>query len=234
MSGMLDRGETTTRIEAFVDGAFAFALTLLVIAGDHIPISIAELMEALKGLPAYALSFALVVKICGGHAEWSRAFGLDDIATRRLSLLLVLLVLVFVYPLRMMFAALFASLSGGWLPAGFTVSSFAEIPVLFVTFGAAFGSLGAVLFLLYLHACNQRDILDLDAAERIDCRARMTNWGLIPLVALVSIGAALLIAARKGSGWWIGFPGFLYFSLNIATPMIMRRACRQQAELSST
>ena len=76
--GPLDRGETTTRVEAFVDGAFAFALTLLAISGDHIPTSIDELIVALKGLPAYAASFALVVKVWSSHVQWSRTFGLDD------------------------------------------------------------------------------------------------------------------------------------------------------------
>lgn len=69
MIGVLDRGETTTRVEAFVDGAFAFALTLLAIAGDHIPGSVAELIDAVKGMPAYALSFLLITKMWAGHVE---------------------------------------------------------------------------------------------------------------------------------------------------------------------
>ncbi len=227
MIGMIDRGETTTRVEAFVDGAFAFALTLLAIAGDHIPGSVSELVQAIKGVPAFALSFLLIVQVWSGHVEWSRSFGLDDVPSRRLSLLLVLLVLVFVYPMKMVFSALFSTLSSGYLPANFSVHTYAEVATLFVTFGAAFGSLGLTLCLLYLHAWRQRDALGLDRGERIIARARMICWALVPLVASVSIVMALVMYGRSQSGWWNGLPGYLYFSLNIATPLIMRRARRK-------
>ena len=40
MIAALERGDKSTRVEAFVDAAFAFALTLWVIAGDSIPASV--------------------------------------------------------------------------------------------------------------------------------------------------------------------------------------------------
>lgn len=227
MTGVLDRGETTTRVEAFVDGAFAFALTLLAIAGDRIPGSVGELVDAIKGVPAFAMSFLVIVQVWSGHVEWSRRFGLDDVPSRRLSLLLVLLVLVFVYPMKMVFSALFYALSGGYLPVNFTISSYAEVTTLFVTFGVAFGSLGLTLFLLYLHAWKQRDALELDRGERILARARMICWALIPVVASVSIALALWLGGRAASGWWNGLPGYIYFSLNVATPLILWRARKE-------
>lgn len=233
MIGFLDRGENTTRTEAFVDGAFAFALTLLAIAGDHIPGSVGELVGALKGLPAYALSFMLVVKVWGGHVDWSRAFGLDDVPSRRLSLLLVFLLLVFVYPLKMVFGALFSFLSGGYLPANFSITGYAEVSVLFVTFGVAFGSLGLNLWWLYRHAWQQRESLGLSPAECRLARAHMQCWGLIVLVAMASIVLARLIPSTGDRGWWLGLPGFVYFSLNLATPLIMRRARREALALES-
>ena len=42
-----------TRLEAFVDAAFAFAVTLLVISLDAIPNSIPALLEAMKGCLLY-------------------------------------------------------------------------------------------------------------------------------------------------------------------------------------
>ena len=46
--GFRERGANVTRFEAFVDAAFAFAVTLLVISLDGMPASISELMDALK------------------------------------------------------------------------------------------------------------------------------------------------------------------------------------------
>ena len=227
----LERGDKSTRIEAFVDAAFAFALTLLVIAGDRIPASVEELMQALKSLPAYALGFLLILKFWTEHVAWSRRYGLDDAATRRLSLLLVFLVLVFVYPMKMVFGVLFSSLTYGWLPANFVVAGLHEVPVLFIVFGVAFGSLGTVMWLLYAHAWRKRDEIGLDARERIDTRVKLWFWSLIPVVAAVSICSALVIPATPGVGWWVGFPGFIYFSLNLATPLLDAWSRRLQARV---
>lgn len=219
----LDRGESTTRVEAFVDAAFAFALTMLLIAGDQIPSSVQALVEALKGVPASALSFMLILKFWSGHVGWTKRYGLDDALTNRLSLLLVFLVLIFVYPMRMVFESLFQTLSGGYLPATFS-AGVTDIPVLFIVFGLAFGSLSLVMWWLYLHAWRQRDALELTEAERIYTRFDGFNWLLVAMVAALSVICALLIPARPESGWWVGFPGFLYFSLNIATPLLNKRA----------
>lgn len=52
LDGFWRRGVgTTTRLEAFVDAAFAFAVTLLVISVDSIPKSGAEMVDALKSHP---------------------------------------------------------------------------------------------------------------------------------------------------------------------------------------
>jgi uncharacterized membrane protein len=221
-----ERGDKTTRFEAFVDAAFAFALTLLAIGGDHIPASIAELEHVLRGVPAYAASFMLVLQFWTGHTEWSRRYGLDDATSRRLSLALVFLVMIFVYPLRMVFSTFFSAVTRGWLPANFTVSSYSEVPVLFITFGVAFGSLGIIMWLLYRHAWNRREALGLDATERAATQSSMRNWELTALVATLSILAALLIPARASSGWLLGVPGYLYFSLSFIRPLNRLRVAR--------
>lgn len=232
MIGPLERGDKATRIEAFVDAAFAFALTLLVIAGDRVPTSVDELIHALKSLPAYALGFLLMLKFWTAHVAWSRNYGLDDAPTRRLSLLLVFLVLVFVYPMKMVFLALCSALTSGWLPANFEITGLDQIPVLFIVFGCAFGSLALVMWCLYLHAWRSRDAIGLDARERIDTRMKLWSWGMVPVVAIVSIVSALLIPATPEVGWWLGFPGFLYIVLNIVTPLLNAHSRRMQARVA--
>lgn len=229
---MLDRGESTTRVEAFVDAAFAFALTLLLIAGDHIPSSVHALVEALKELPASALSFMLILKFWSGHVRWTKRYGLDDALTNRLSLLLVFLVLMFVYPMRMVFDALCNQLSRGFLPATFD-AGVTDIPVLFIVFGLAFGSMSLVMSSLYQHAWQQRDALELSEAERIHTRVDGLSWLLASVMAAISIMTALIVPARPESGWWMGLPGFLYFILNVSAPLLKRMANRQVARLGT-
>ena len=106
--GFLHRGRQVTRLEAFVDAAFAFAVTLLVISIDAIPDSREALVVALKAVPSFAACFAMIAMFWAAHARWSRRYGFDDAASTTLSLLLVFVVLVYVYPLRLQFGVFFA------------------------------------------------------------------------------------------------------------------------------
>ena len=45
------RGTNTTRLDTFVDAAFAFAVTLMVISVDEVPGSYEEFMQALAQVP---------------------------------------------------------------------------------------------------------------------------------------------------------------------------------------
>jgi hypothetical protein len=54
----------------------------------------------------------------------------------------------------------------------------------------------------------------------------MRSWAMRPLVATLSILAALLIPARASSGWLLGVPGYLYFSLTLIGPLHRLRVAR--------
>ena len=52
INGFHRRGQERTRLETFIDAAFAFALTMLVISIDRIPQNLPQLVAALKDAPA--------------------------------------------------------------------------------------------------------------------------------------------------------------------------------------
>ncbi len=83
--GFRERGDQVTRLEAFVDAAFAFAVTLLVISLDGVPTSVEGLSAALKGIPAFAACFTLLAFFWYAHNTWSRRYGLDDFGSVFLS-----------------------------------------------------------------------------------------------------------------------------------------------------
>jgi uncharacterized membrane protein len=221
-----ERGDKTTRLEAFVDAAFAFAVTLLVIAGDSLPTSIAELEAALKQIPAYAASFALIMRFWTSHADWSRRYGLDDTASNRLSLLLVFVLLIFVYPLKMVFSSLFAVLTLGYLPTPFSIGSVAEVPLMFQTFAVGFGSMALIMMLLFNGTLKKAVALQLSADEVAYARFKRQDWALVAVFSLLSLLLAVLIPATPQSGVWVGMPGFIFFGLNIAQFVLARRRKR--------
>jgi uncharacterized membrane protein len=101
------RGLEMTRLETFVDAAFAFATTMLVISQGGVPNTVEQLTMALKDVPAFLASFASIASFWHAHRQWSRRFGLEDGWTVLISLALVFVMLVYVYPLKMVFGALF-------------------------------------------------------------------------------------------------------------------------------
>ena len=50
------RGLEVTRLDTFIDAAFAFVLTLLVISFDQIPSNYDEMMVAIKRIPGFSLA----------------------------------------------------------------------------------------------------------------------------------------------------------------------------------
>lgn len=234
--GFFQRGAEVTRIEAFVDAAFAFAITLMVISIDQIPDSIDALERALKAIPSYAASFLLIALFWRGHADWSRRYGLDDRRSQRLSLLLVFLVLIFIYPLRMVFDALFSWVSSGWLPAKFSLSSLSDLRLMFAVFALAFGSMGLVSSLLYVHAWRLRDRIGLDALERDLTRHAMLRWAMVPLFSLISLALTLWLPIIPGLAWSAALPGCIFFGLHgvqLLMPIQYRRILARHGAAAS-
>lgn len=222
--GFRERGGQVTRMEAFVDAAFAFAVTLLVISGSELPGSVAELLHAMKQVPAFACSFGLIAMFWYGHNKWSRRYGLDDGITVGLSLLLVFLVLVYVYPLRMLFGSFFGWMSmlllpEGWrIPFTFEVSGYEDIRVMFVVYAVAWATMGAVIVLLYRHAWRRREALALTPHERVETLRETLQWSFVPLTGVLSIVVALTVPDVERP-WTLGMPGVVYFLMWLMDPV---------------
>src|SRR5579863_7127138 len=106
------RGGEITRLEAFCDVVFGFALTLLVVSLE-VPHSYADMMAAMRGFLPFAICFAQLVMIWLAHYRFSRRFGLEDPYAVFLNIALLFLVLFYVYPLKFVFALVFSQLTGG-------------------------------------------------------------------------------------------------------------------------
>lgn len=219
--GFRERGQQVTRLETFVDAAFAFAVTLLVIAAGSLPESIDDLLGALERVPAFAAAFALLAIFWSAHDTWSRRYGLADRATTILSLTLVFLVLIYVYPLRMLFESFFTWVSGGRLGDGAGIQTLGDLRTMFVAYGLCFATLAGVIVALHLHAWRQRDAIGLDAHERAETLAHAATYGLFVAIAAVSVLVALLMPAPRAS-WLVGLPGFCYFAMFLSGPVAHR------------
>jgi uncharacterized membrane protein len=212
------RERQTTRLETFVDAAFAFALTMLVISVDVIPNSMEQLIDALKRIPAFAASFAIVVNFWHGHYRWSRRFGVEDAGSVVLSLLLVFVVLVFLYPLRLMMAGAFGAISGGWLPSEIEVTGIDDLRLLAVVYGVAFALLSATLVALNARVRRMPVEPPLSAEDRAVAGVEVQAWGILAGLGVISAALALVLPPSL-----FGLAVWIWMSLAFIMPLMSRR-----------
>ncbi len=214
--GFLIRGAEMTRLETFVDAAFAFTVTLLVVGGgDNTPGSLEELVDALKGVPAFLVCFVNLLFFWYAHYRWSRRYGLEDLPSTLISVSLVFVVLIYVYPLKAMYESALNYFSGGFVPTDIEIEGPDDLRFLFVVFGAGFASMSMVIALLDFYAYRVSDRLQLSARERFDTFTAVLAWLISVAIALLSITIALL-----AQGMTITFAGFVYAAFGIAMPAL--------------
>mgnify|MGYP002622242503 CR=1 FL=1 len=216
------RGENMTRIEVFVDAAFAFAVTLLVISFDHIPQTFDEFILALKGIPAFVIAFAQLVWIWHTHSQWSERYGLRDTGTVFLSATLLAVMLIYIYPMRIMFGGLVSWASRGWFPSSFSVGSYDELSAMFVFMGCGLLGICFVFFLMYRHAIRHRDALQLNEYEFYETETSAICWLGSSAICVLSIVLALTFPDG-----WLPFAGFGYALFGIWIPAVL--AFRERA-----
>ncbi len=220
-----------TRIDGFLDAAFAFAVTLLVVAVGHVPSSIQELVQAMRGVPAFAISFFLIARFWQSHRHWSRHYGIEDAYSVRLSLALVFVMLVYVYPLRMVATMTFAMLSGGMLAEQqVSVRSVDDLRALYLTFAVGYGVVMVIFALLYRHALACADAIGLSPAERVRTRSAAARYVALAGIALLSLVLALLPPTSPPMQLIYWLPGMVYSLIYPATLLIARR---EQTELAA-
>lgn len=152
------------------------------------------------------------------HRTWSRRYGLEDGVSIFLSLLLVFVLLVCIYPLRMVFSAFFAWASGGWLPTDFELQTRGELLGLFIIYGAAFACLTLILAMLYNHAWRKRDRLSLSSVEKAYTLEEMTLFFIAAGTGLTSVLFASLLPENLAL-----LSGFTYATLPISMPLTSSR-----------
>ena len=202
------RRHEITRVEAFSDAVFAFALTLLVVSLE-VPDSYDKLIELMAGFVPFACSFALLTWLWYEHNVFFRRYGLQDPYTVALNAILLFVVLFYIYPLKFLFTAFFAF----FIPilvvrlriyAG-------QLGTIFAIYGAGFVVIFLMFGLLYLQAYRKRNELKLTPLEVFDTRAA----GGEHLVS-ASIGALATLVALTTPPPYPVFSGFTYFLMGPA------------------
>lgn len=214
LRGFRLRGLAATRLETFVDAAFAFAISMLVIAAQQIPDNIQALLAAFRNVPTFICSIAVLGIFWRGHWLWSRRYGLEDGASVFISWALVVTILIFIYPLKAIFGSMWHLISHGQLgqPLGLHTTA-RQARALFALYALGLIGIAVEIWLLYLRAWQLRGALRLDARESSTTRAELVGWSIPISVGIVSLILALTLPIEK-----IEWAGWVYLSMAILVP----------------
>jgi uncharacterized membrane protein len=219
--GVRLRGEEISRLETFVDAAFAFAVTMLVISVGTIPRTVDELFRALKCAPAFGLTFLIITIFWLGHNRWSRRYGLDGGYVTFLSLALVFVTLVFVYPLRTIISGAMHFFSGGYLPADIPFGSSGDMQDCFLAYGVGFTVQSAVLVELYRHTLKRAVEIELDPVELVETRREMAVYAVMVGAGILSMATTFLVRDSRNP-FANAVPGLVYCVVGIAQAPLHR------------
>lgn len=184
------RGKEVSRLENFSDAAFGFALTLLVVS-QQVPQNFEQLMATLRGFPAFLLCFVMLTNIWYSQYLFFRHYGMHDILTVRLNMLLLVMVLYAIYPLKFLMTVSVAYAFGLMPPEGaHRMLSTRQLPTLFTVYGLGLAGVFGIFMLLYAHAYRLRDRLELTPLEIFDTRTRLTSYACVMIIALLSVAIA--------------------------------------------
>jgi len=199
--------EAYRRLDQFVDAAFAFAVTLLLIAVAEPPANLADLKTALLRIPASAAAFALIVLFWSAHRDFGRLVPRRDTLTTFLSLAIVFTVLVYVFPLRLLTQSAFHFLSDGRLPGEGLINSMGDLQALYQIYGLGFALLSGLYAVLFMRAAQLAD-----SAERREDAVRWRDpWTICAISGVLS---ALIALAPLDEAPWL--PPTVYWLIPFA------------------
>ena len=215
------RAKEVSRLEAFSDVIFGFALSLIVISLE-VPKTFGELMETMRGILPFAFCFFIFIGLWLQHHEFFRRYALQDKGTIWLNIALLFVILFYVYPMKFMFVLMARELTGD------RVSMAADqARTLFTIYGIGFAAVSWILAAMYWHAGQQSE-LRLNEVEQLDTRESVYDnlWtGAFGVLSIVMAYTVIQIA------------GPIYFLLAIpktAVPWIMGRRRRAIEQALST
>jgi hypothetical protein len=150
-----------------------------------------------------------------GHWLWSRRYGLEDGASILISWAMIVTILIFIYPLKAIFGAMWYVLSNGQVGQPFSLhTTESQARTIFAIYALGLVAISAEILLLNLRAWQLCEPLRLNARERLVTRGELTGWSIPVSVGIVSLVFALTLPAEK-----IHWSGWVYFSMIILVPL---------------
>jgi len=218
------RGSEMSRIESLSDGVFALIITLLVVSASA-PRSFYDLWIMVQELPAFIVSFIVILLAWHSHYIYFRRYGLEDFQTIVLNSIFLFIIMFFAYPLKFLAMFLWFLMIGEDPQLLFLIPEYAdEMPYLMsgllsdqfyqrVTMMNlySFGVVGlfGILTIMYIRPLLMKDVLELDSLEIVITQNAIIHHSVTAFVAIISL---IVLHTTLNPG----LSGIVYFLMPLA------------------
>ena len=224
------RSREVSRIEAFSDVVFGFALTLLVVSLE-VPHTFTQLVSEMRGFLPFAICFAIFAQVWWLHHSFFRRYGLDDGITAALNFVLLFVMLLYVYPMKFVFAGIFNQMTGHQYrsPSGEPWLTPQQAPTLMIIYGLGYATVFFIFILLHWHALRKRHELELNQVEVFDTYTSIWENAFQVLVGILCAVTAALLPVNVG-----GLAGYIFFLIPVGMTIIGSRRRNARRKLEAT
>ena len=205
------RGGEMSRIEAISDAVFAITITLLIVSSASSD-RFFDIWKMVRDLPAFFVSFILIIYAWFEHYRFFRRYGLEDGWTVILNALFLFLIMILAYPLKFLTTFLWYAIIGENTASLFSIPANAigdfsvilQRKYMMYFYSLSIFSVFAVLALMHWHAYKKRALLELDKVEVFFTRVTLTHH----MITLIIITLSLIVLYTTGNP---GVSGIVYF-----------------------
>lgn len=201
------RGVEMSRIDAFSDVVFGFALTLIVVSLE-VPKSYHELHELLLGFVPFSICFLFLMMLWWAHFRFFRRYGLHDFATMVINAVLLFFTLFYVYPLKFLFTIVVRQFTGSSFESIFRSQS--EVREMMLVYSLGFAAVYFAIAALYVNAWRLRDALHLNTLERTLTKTYILDFGGVACVGLLAALVSLLLPVQDAS-----YAGYAFLAIGL-------------------
>ncbi len=207
------RGGDVSRVEHLSDTVFAFALLLSIVSLD-VPKTFSDVLTAMRGVVTLGGCFIILVWLWYKHYLVFRRYGLRDKTTVVINTALLFAVLLYVYPFKFLSGWLANSMMGVDSsvrnPDG-TMLSVLEpgqgVPLVLI-FNAGYFFVMTMFLLLYRHAIDIKDRIQLTELELADTKSSRNTFAVH--MGMAALTSAIVLLGGEGA---MKIAGFAYILL---------------------
>ena len=209
------RGGEVSRLESLVDGVFAISVTLLIVSRE-VPQNFQDFVNVMWTFPGFIITFTFLFMIWYAHYLFHRRYGLEDFKTILLNSLLIFVILFYIYPLKFLAEVLIGDFLLGNVRE--EIISFTNMRTIMLIYSSGVFMIWGIITMLYKHAYNHRDLLELNDSEINITKEYMLVYMILSAYGLISIVLAYFLPLHWSplAGWaYMGISPTIYIAMKI-------------------